>query len=108
MNNTGIIPVGYKVLIEMREAIEEKTKGGIIIPDSVKEREDAASQIGVVLDYGKAAFTIGTGDLPNEWDIKPKIGTKVILNKYSGITVEGNDDKEYRIISDKEILAILK
>jgi co-chaperonin GroES (HSP10) len=107
MNKSGIVPIGYKVLLQMQEAIKEKTKGGIIIPDSVKEREDAASQIGIILDYGPAAFTIGTGDLPNEWNVKPEIGAKVLLNKYSGITVHGTDGNEYRIISDKEILSIL-
>lgn len=105
MNETGIIPLGYKVLIRLEEK-ESKTKGGIIIPESTLDLENNASQVATVLDFGEAAFTIGMADLPNEWNIKPKVGSKVLLNKYAGITVEGKDRKEYRIINDKEILAI--
>jgi len=105
-NKSGITPLGFKVLIRIQE-MEEKTEGGIIIPDIIKEKEDAASQVATIVDYGSAAFTIGVGDLPKEWDVVPKVGAKVILNRYAGITIEGKDKKEYRLINDKEILAIL-
>lgn len=105
-NESGIIPLGFKVLVRIQK-IEEKTKGGIIIPTDTVEKESAASQIAEVIDFGQAAFTIGTGDLPDEWNVKPLIGAKVILSKYAGITIEGKDKEEYRLINDKEILAIL-
>lgn len=105
-NQSGIIPMGFKVLVKIKE-LEEKTKGGIIIPTDTREKEEAASQIATIVDYGRAAFTIGVADLPNEWDIKPEVGNKVVLNRYAGITIEGNDKKEYRLVNDKEILAIL-
>lgn len=106
VNNTGIIPVGFKVLIQLEE-LEETTKGGIILPSKMLETEQGGHQIAIILDHGPAAFTIGAGDLPREWDITPKVGAKVILNRYAGIPVETKDKKEYRLINDKEILAIL-
>jgi co-chaperonin GroES (HSP10) len=54
-----------------------------------------------------AAFTVGVADLPNEWDTKPKVGQTVILDRYAGISVEGKDKEQYRLINDKQILAIL-
>jgi len=105
-NESGIIPLGFKVLVKIKE-LEETTKGGIIIPADTREKEEAASQIATIVDYGKAAFTIGVADLPNEWDVQPEIDNEVVLNRYAGITIEGTDKKEYRLINDKEILAIL-
>jgi len=104
-NNSGIIPLGYKVLIKVKE-LEEKTRGGIIIPDEVLQKEGAASQVATLIDHGEAAFTIGMADLPKEWNILPKIGATILINKYAGINVKGKDDDEYRIITDKEIIAI--
>lgn len=105
-NKSGIVPLSFKVLIKVK-GLEEKTKGGIIIPTDVLEKENAASQTALLVDVGPAAFTIGAGDLKKEWDITPKPGAKVLINKYSGIKVEGIDKEEYRLVSDKEILAIL-
>ena len=106
MNKSGIIPLGFKVLVKIQE-IEEVTKGGIIIPTDTVEKESAASQIATVIDFGQAAFTIGVGDLPNEWNVKPVVGSNVILNRYAGITIESKNKEEYRLVNDKEILAIL-
>ena len=106
MNKSGIIPLGFKVLVKIQE-IEEVTKGGIIIPTDTIEKESAASQIATVIDFGQAAFTIGVGDLPNEWNVKPAVGSNIILNRYAGITIESKNKEEYRLVNDKEILAIL-
>lgn len=106
-NDTGIVPLGYKVLIKI-EDLEEKTKGGIILPKSSLEKEQEAHQFVKIVDYGPAAFTTGPGDLEKEWDIKPKTNEMALINKYSGIKFEINDKGNYRLINDKEILAIIK
>ena len=105
-NKSGIIPMGCKVIVKLQE-LEEVTKGGIILPSEILEKENAASQLATIVDYGKAAFTIGVGDLDKEWDIKPNVGDTVILKKYAGITIEGIDKEDYQVINDKEILGIL-
>ena len=106
INKSGIIPLSYKVLIKVR-AIEEKTSGGIIIPDEIRDKEGAASQVATIIDKGPAAFTVGVGDLKDEWNLTPGVGNEIVINKYAGIQVKGIDGEEYRLVSDKEVLAIL-
>lgn len=105
-NESGIVPFGFKVLVKIKK-LEEKTKGGIIIPQDTLDREGEASQIATVIDYGQAAFTIGMGDLPKEWDIKPKVGDQIILERYCGVRIEGKDGEDYRLVNDKQILGQL-
>lgn len=91
-------PLGDKVIVEVLSA-EEKTKGGIILPDTAKEKPQEAKVIAVgsgkTLENGKVvAPEVKTGDI-------------VIFGKYSGSEVKVND-KEYLIIDADDILAIVK
>jgi chaperonin GroES len=91
-------PLGDKVIVEVLSA-EEKTKGGIILPDTAKEKPQEAKVIAVgsgkVLDNGKTvAPDVKAGDI-------------VIFGKYSGSEVKV-DGKEYLIIDADDILAIVK
>lgn len=91
-------PLGDKVIVEVLSA-EEKTKGGIILPDTAKEKPQEAKVIAVgsgkTLENGKVvAPEVKTGDI-------------VIFGKYSGSEVKV-DDKEYLIIDADDILAIVK
>ncbi|MFA5094635.1 MAG: co-chaperone GroES [Candidatus Omnitrophota bacterium] len=91
-------PLGDKVIVEVLSA-EEKTKGGIILPDTAKEKPQEAKVIAVgsgkVLDNGKTvAPEVKTGDI-------------VIFGKYSGSEVKV-DGKEYLIIDSDDILAVVK
>jgi chaperonin GroES len=91
-------PLGDKVIVEVLSA-EDKTKGGIILPDNAKEKPQEAKVIAVgsgkVLDNGKTvAPDVKTGDI-------------IIFGKYSGSEVKV-DGKEYLIIDADDILAIVK
>lgn len=91
-------PLGDKVIVEVLSA-EEKTKGGIILPDTAKEKPQEAKVIAVgsgkTLENGKVvAPDVKSGDI-------------VIFGKYSGSEVKV-DDKEYLIIDADDILAIVK
>ena len=91
-------PLGDKVIVEILKA-EDKTKGGIILPDTAKEKPQEAKVIAV-----------GSGKtLENGKVIAPdvKVGDIVIFGKYSGSEVKV-DDKEYLIIDSDDILAIVK
>ncbi len=105
-NESGLIPLGFKVLIKM-DKLEEKTNGGIILPSEAKAMEEGSSQSGRLVDAGTAAFSVGNADLPKMWNIVPKIGARVLINKYGGIQVDGKDDFKYRFLHDNEILAII-
>ena len=96
-------PVEYKVLIKP-EVVDEQTSGGLYLPDSVREREGYSVDRGEIISHGEGFFD----KLPGP---KPKIGDKVIFNRYAGtlITIadNGRPDK-YRLCNDKDICAILE
>jgi chaperonin GroES len=89
-------PLGERVVLKLVEQ-EEKTKGGILLPDSAKEKP----QKGEVL-------AVGTGKVLESGEKIPldvKVGDKVIFARYSGteVKVEG---EEYLIVSERDILAV--
>lgn len=94
-----IRPLGDRVVVEPLEA-EEKSKGGIILPDTAKEKP----QEGKVIAVGKGKINEKTGEVI---PIEVKVGDKVLYGKYSGteITV---DEKQYIILREDDILAIVE
>ncbi len=101
-NESGIFPVEYKVLIQMRK-VEKVSAGGIILPDQTVEKDSFERAEGVVVAFGSIAFTD-----PNWGEGAPKVGDRVMIDKYAGCFVQGKDGAEYKIISDKEIGAIVR
>lgn len=91
-------PIGDKVIVEILKA-EDKTKGGIILPDTAKEKPQEAKVIAV--GSGK---TLANGKVI---PLDVKAGDIVIFGKYSGSEVKV-DDKEYLIIEFDDILAVVK
>ena len=93
-----VIPLYDRVLLKRLEE-QEVTKGGIIIPDTAKEKPQEAEVIGVgegrVNDEGKA--------IP----LSVKKGDKVLIGKFSGTEVMV-DGEEHVIVREDEILAIIK
>jgi len=104
-NESGIYPTEYKVLVRPVE-IEERTKGGIIIPDQTKERDQFAQMEGVLVALSPLAFTYAND---TEWNgaAKPKPGDRILFAKYAGAVVKGKDEKNYRIVNDKDVAAVL-
>lgn len=99
INDTGIEPVDYKCVIRLFPA-EEKTIGGIIIPDDRKDRDQMAATRATLLACGGNAF--------KDWDgRKPVPGDRVEVSKYAGVTREADPTDLVRIIQDKEILGVL-
>jgi len=93
----AVRPLGEKVLIKRLEA-EEKTKGGIVLPDTAKEKPQKGTVLAVgdgkLLDDGtRAKFQVAKGD-------------KVLFSSYAGteIKIEG---QEYMLMDEGDILAIL-
>jgi len=92
MKSVSLRPLADRVLVEAAAA-EEKTAGGIIIPDTAKEKP----QRGKIIAVGN-----GKKDEP----LTVKVGDSVLYGKYAGteITIEG---KEYLIMRESDIFAIL-
>ncbi|MCP3964860.1 MAG: co-chaperone GroES [Lentisphaerae bacterium] len=98
MAKVKIKPLGDRILIEAIEGAAEQVKGGIVIPDSAKEKP---------LEYKVVA--LGTGkcdDNGNKIAFDVKEGDIVLTNKYGGTEVKC-DDKEYKIVSADDILAVI-
>ena len=100
----NIRPLQDRILVKRVEE-ESKTKGGIIIPEKHKEREDAASERGIVVEVSPMAFVGSDWDLEAE---KPKKGDTVLFQRYAGkeINIETGDIK-YRVIADDDIKGIV-
>lgn len=102
-NESGIKPTEYKVLISPVK-VEEKTKGGIFLPDEHKDREQFAQMEGVLIAVSPLAFTYS-----DEWGMTPtpQPGDKVLFAKFAGANVKGMDGKDYRIVNDRDVAAVL-
>jgi chaperonin GroES len=92
-----IRPLHDRVLVERIEE-QEVRKGGIIIPDTAKEKP----QEGKVVAAGTGKVTEDGKRLP----LDVKVGERILFGKYSGSEVK-LDDKEYLIMREEDILAIL-
>ncbi len=90
-------PLADRVLIKPMEASEMK-KGGIIIPDTAKEKP----QEGEIIEVGPGRVTDDGKKIP----LEVKKGDKVLYGKYSGTEVT-IDDKEYIIMRESDILAVI-
>jgi len=93
-----IKPLRDRVLVKPAEDVEMK-KGGIIIPDAAKEKPQEGTVIAV-----------GPGKRDKDGKLVPmevKKGDKVLMPKYGGSDVK-IDDKEYKIISEEDIVAIIE
>ncbi|MDP8215165.1 MAG: co-chaperone GroES [Candidatus Euphemobacter frigidus] len=94
----NIQPLGDRVLVQRLEA-EETKKGGIIIPETAQEKPMEARVI-----------TVGTGKVMEDGtkvDFEIKKGDRVLIGKYSGTDIKV-EDVEYLILSQDDILAIIK
>jgi chaperonin GroES len=93
-----IRPLHDRILVERLEEKEVK-KGGIIIPDTAKEKPQEAKVIAA-----------GNGKVSEDGKTIPldvKAGDKILFGKYSGSEVK-IDDKEYLIMREEDVLAILE
>ncbi|MFA7231573.1 MAG: co-chaperone GroES [Victivallaceae bacterium] len=97
MSKVKIKPLSDRVLLESCE-VAEQVKGGILIPDSAKEKPQ---------EYKVVA--IGTGKTDDNGKKIPfdiKVGDLVLTSKYGGTEVK-HEDKEYKIVSVDDILAVI-
>jgi chaperonin GroES len=92
MSKVSLKPLADRVLVEAAPA-EEKTAGGIIIPDTAKEKPQRGKIVAV-----------GTGK--KDEPLTVKVGDSVLYGKYAGteITIEG---KEYLIMRESDIFAVI-
>lgn len=96
-------PVGYKILIAVPE-VNEKTEGGVFVPDSLKQAEETASIIGYVIKVGVEAYSDAAKFPDGPWC---KEGDFIIFRSYSGTRFKVMG-KEFRIINDDTVEAVVE
>ena len=94
-----IQPLADRVLVEPVKDGDEVKKGGIIIPDTAKEKPTTGKVI-----------AIGTGKVDDSGKKIPfnvKVGDKVLMPKYGGTEVKLND-RDYQIVREEDILGVIQ
>ena len=97
MSKPKITPLGDRVLVKQVDE-DEQVKGGIIIPDSAKEKPQEAEIV-----------ALGTGKKDEDGNVIPfqvKKGDKVLISKYGG-TEAKLDDVEYQLVREDDILGVI-
>jgi chaperonin GroES len=98
MTTMHLRPLHDRILVERVEEIEQK-KGGIIIPDSAKEKPQEGKVVAV-----------GNGKRLEDGTVVPldvKAGDRILFGKYAGSEVKVGDD-EYLILREDEVLAVIE
>lgn len=94
-----IKPLGDRVVVKPLEA-EAKTKGGIVLPDTAKEKP----QEGKIVAVGKGKVMENGSVAP----LEVKVGDKVLYGKYSGNEITTKEGEELLIMREEDILAVIK
>ena len=98
-SHSQIIPLGNRVLVEPILPKDAKTKSGIIIPDTISKEKP---EQGKVIAVGAGKFDDG-----KRVPMSVKVGNIVVFSKYGYEEIK-IDNKEYYIIKEEEILAVVK
>ena len=94
-----IKPLADRIIVKPLEA-EEKSKGGIVLPETAKEKP----QEGKVIAVGKGK-TLENGQIQ---PLEVKVGDRVLYGKYSGNEITTKEGDELLIMREEDILAIVK
>ena len=95
-----IKPAGYRMLIKPVE-VEEKTAGGIILPEQVLEKDQQAQIFGTVVAMGEFCFK----EYPANWC---QVGDMVSTTRYVGFAItDPASHEQFRLINDLDVMAVI-
>jgi len=101
VNNSGIKPVGVSILVLPEQVAKETESGIVLYTDGEHERHELAQTDAIVIEISDMAW----GD---ENKARCEVGDRVVMAKYAGMIRIGKDGKNYRLIRDVDVLAILE
>jgi co-chaperonin GroES (HSP10) len=104
-NQSGIHPLDLRVLV-LPDSAEKVTKGGIILPEDEVEKQDHAQCKATMIAVGENAFEEAAAR--SAAFTKPQPGDRVLIAKYGGIIIKGNDGVKYRLMNDEDVTARLE
>ena len=93
-------PLGDRVIVKP-VAREEKTKGGIYLPDTASKEKPMEGTV----------ISVGPGRLNDDGERTPvdvQVGDRIVFAKYAGTEFKTEDEEEYLIISEKDIMAVIE
>lgn len=116
VNDSGIVPFEFKVLVEPDESEVAKAarQANILVPDTAQGMYQAGTVTGRVVAVSEAAFSY------HDWSKAarlPRPGDRVVFARYAGMLVKGkpyknahgrDEQREYRLVNDKDIAGILE
>ncbi len=105
INTSGINPLDVRVLV-LPDPVEEKTKGGIFLPEAHQEREKYATVKATLVAAGVNAWEEAAAR--SQAFTAPQPGARVLIAKYGGIMLTGDDGKDYRIMNDEDVVGVLE
>lgn len=104
INTSGIDPLDLRVLVKP-DVVSEKTTGGIILPEQAIEKQKFATVKATLIANGTNAFAEARG---NPAFNTPMPGARVMIAKYGGVNIKGDDGADYRILNDADVVAVLR
>jgi len=99
----GMRATGFCLMVAV-EPVEEVTKGGIILTSSTTDKESQVQTRGRIISMSPAAFDFA--NFPP--DAVPKVGDAIVFSKLAGIRTKGADGRDYRVLQDRDCLAIIE
>lgn len=100
MNESGLHPVEFKILVKL-DTVDEKSSGGIIIPATLRDKQQMMQVEATLIAYGGNAFEDWKGCIPDA-------GDHIYVGRAAGYQVRGVDGEKYQLMNDKDIAAIIK
>lgn len=104
INTSGFLPLDVRVLVKP-DAVEEKTAGGIILPEKHVDEKKMAMLKGTLIAAGVNAW--GEAARHSAF-VTPKPGARVLIAKYGGIALTGEDGSDYRLMNDEDVIGLLQ
>lgn len=105
VNPSGLAPLDLRVLV-LRDAVERKTAGGIILPETEADKRKFAMQKATIVAVGENAWEEAASR--SAAFVKPQPGDRVIINKYGGVEITGLDGVGYVLMNDEDVIGRLE
>ncbi|MEM8727308.1 MAG: co-chaperone GroES [Chlamydiota bacterium] len=98
MSHEKFKPLGNRILVKRSEA--QTSKGGILLPDSAQEKPKQGE-----------VLAVGPGRMGEDGVVKPmelETGNRVLFGGFAGTEVKGDEDAEFLILSEEDVLAVIE
>lgn len=105
-NRSGFTPLADSVVI-LCDVAPDQTSGSLFITADMQLKQQMMAETGIVVAIGEGAF-LWLSDRTRPWaGLRPKVGDRVVFERYAGREQTGMDGQQYRLMSDRSITATM-